>query len=500
MINVIFLIGGSIKVIHFELPGVDDTILPSASVFDLTNADVRRAKVGHDLFHQGEYNEEHESSVKHSKDEGTLYVEPESLDLPEARVSHWPKEWAYNWHTSPLYWSTFYCRQWWDASGVMHLICLQGYKSDSAPCPAWGRDDFRLSEITARYNSDNNQVDITVSYQRGILNATESVGPALDVVRFEGYQHFVRNVWYSDTHTIENWVTTSFPERSYDLRHEILGIVDKQFTEAYPMFGLQSNELEYKACLNAVDQLDSKINWYENIEELCNIFETVKSVESIQKKLVNTRERLTQLFTKLREGNGKSLKAAAGTASAAYLTKKYGIDNDIRDVMALPEYRRYLDWASRSKILLHGRSGPCRVRLQCQPYLSGVQHIDSLGITPSLENLWEIIPFSFAADWFIDTGDALHQIHQAYKWGSDSFHIFNYMVSYLYDEELDVKAALNFGGITAKIMGYVRRRDYERTIDAVIPDACYVNKSKGPTIGSHIIETASLIIGTCSKL
>jgi hypothetical protein len=497
MIKLVFLKGGKLDRYRFEMPGVDNVTLPNLYVYDLSKTQVGRATVGHDSFWESGYNSAHEQSCKHFHDEGTLYIGPESADLPDAYLGYWPKDWSAHWQTD---WATFYKCVQYNAHGGLHLTCLQGYRSDYAPTPRWGRKDFILTEADAYYDSDQDAIIVDSIYKKGVLNYKEQVGPALDMVESEGTERFLVSTKYLTSITIENWVKSSFPEHSYDIRHEVLGVVDKQFAEAHPTFGLRSSELEYQACLNAVDQLDSKINWYENIEELYNIFDTVKSVESIQKKLVNTRERLTQLFAKIREGNGKSIKAVAGTASAAYLTKKYGIDNDIRDVMALPEYRRYLDWASRSKILLHGRSGACRVRLQCQPYLSGVQHIDSLGITPSLENLWAIIPFSFAADWFSDTGDALHQIHQAYKWGNDSFHIFNYMFSYLYDDELRVQAALNFGEITAKIMGYVSRRDYERTIDAVIPDACYVNKSKGPTVGSHIIETASLIIGTCSKL
>lgn len=42
--------------------------------------------------------------------------------------------------------------------------------------------------------------------------------------------------------------------------------------------------------------------------------------------------------------------------------------------------------------------------------ISILNKIDSIGVAPTFENIWDLIPFSFVIDWFIDIGDFLERV------------------------------------------------------------------------------------------
>lgn len=55
----------------------------------------------------------------------------------------------------------------------------------------------------------------------------------------------------------------------------------------------------------------------------------------------------------------------------------------------------------------------CNVKLRPQvynPLASLYTKLDYIGLSPCLSNAWDLIPFSFVADWFVNVGDALRQL------------------------------------------------------------------------------------------
>jgi hypothetical protein len=124
------------------------------------------------------------------------------------------------------------------------------------------------------------------------------------------------------------------------------------------------------------------------------------------------------------------------TWSNNYLTVKYGVLPTISDLEhiwdAVKRAGPYIDKNGFSTYSA-GRTtlvpGVCRVFETDIPVISGceqhlklalsneddgfqriVEGLDNIGMLPTFENLWDIIPYSFVLDWFIDIGGFLERI------------------------------------------------------------------------------------------
>lgn len=97
-------------------------------------------------------------------------------------------------------------------------------------------------------------------------------------------------------------------------------------------------------------------------------------------------------------------------SSDAWLAYRYSYSTTKSDIESLFDYA-----ASRSKTIARSGkqtgTGLMHVKIAIQPPETELQRlVDRLtehGIAPNLYNLWDLVPFSFIADWFIDFGSVL---------------------------------------------------------------------------------------------
>lgn len=247
------------------------------------------------------------------------------------------------------------------------------------------------------------------------------------------------------------------------------------------------------AVRQAINELDViGINWYENLAAFAE-----KSLMT----LGQIGERMLQHVNEAKNATGLGL---AKILSSAYLSKKYGLDNDIRDVASLRSgIPALLDMIQQSELTLHGSCSAAwsndqsvgticsRATVYCQPFLSGRVWDDVLGITPSASNLWAIVPFSFAVDWILHCADNLSQIEEAAGFGSNRWH-----VSHLWYCD---KA---FGSSpTPEISGWVPSSEvvewsvFKRTSSIYLPDYVYDPPDYGlHGLKNHVFETIALIL------
>lgn len=113
-------------------------------------------------------------------------------------------------------------------------------------------------------------------------------------------------------------------------------------------------------------------------------------------------------------------------ASDDYLTVHYGVlptVSDLKDIEAAArKIGPYLDKAG-NQVYTAGhtqvdytssfrRESTQRIKLavdgETSEFTSIMRRIDNVGMFPSYENIWDLIPFSFVVDWFTSVGDFLH--------------------------------------------------------------------------------------------
>lgn len=141
---------------------------------------------------------------------------------------------------------------------------------------------------------------------------------------------------------------------------------------------------------------------------------------------VNNCENLTQLreikknippiLAVIRKHNVRSL-------SQFYLWYKYSYQTTLMDLLAY--YKFFVSWASQAKsrkdfkrtsLTYNGTSNfgrrvinvTTRYHVYTSTYNAGV--LEMMGLNLNLSNSWDMIPFSFVVDWFVNIGDILSRI------------------------------------------------------------------------------------------
>lgn len=117
--------------------------------------------------------------------------------------------------------------------------------------------------------------------------------------------------------------------------------------------------------------------------------------------------------------------------STAYLAWKYGVSMSYHDMGTLVDAARSIRMRTDYGQFVRSRTSveDCKFRLNSQnffahvdltlkvwydPYDEGLlgafSSLDSWGLLPTRKRVWEVVPFSFIVDWFIDISDALDRI------------------------------------------------------------------------------------------
>lgn len=104
------------------------------------------------------------------------------------------------------------------------------------------------------------------------------------------------------------------------------------------------------------------------------------------------------------------------TASETWLSYRYVYNTTLSDIA---EIRRFVKALQVMQHTFRGgastEDGTCHVKVKtknCQfdSLLTQVQELEKFGVAPDLYNLWDLVPYSFIVDWFINIGDTLEQL------------------------------------------------------------------------------------------
>lgn len=239
----------------------------------------------------------------------------------------------------------------------------------------------------------------------------------------------------------------------------------------------------YFACKDSLRQLDCiGINWYENAAMLQ---EGLKYIPNATKKLIGS------LSAAVDAGATRDIRKLTKEVSSLFLSKKYGIDNDVRDFKALAGFRTLWDLIQRSEITLHGSYEGIHATLICSPFYSGTVWTDVLGITPSASNLWAVVPFSFCVDWAFKCGHNLREIELSKMWAENEYNIHSVCLSYKHRYDVQVEECTIDGIKLPKWNAQVSH--YHREARRYAPDFVYETPDYFKGMEDHIIEAGALI-------
>jgi len=198
--------------------------------------------------------------------------------------------------------------------------------------------------------------------------------------------------------------------------------------------------------------------------------------------------------------NLRKLKTHAGN----YLAVNYGILPTISDLKEIAEAFKkrqpYLDrngWKTynANHIVSSGSNGITvtleqRIKLAIQDEDNGfvdlMNRVDSSGFAPTLENIWDLIPYSFVLDWFIDIGGFLERVDTRMRLA-----------------RLDIKyATMSRKAIKTRNINFLPGTLYTGTLSLVqysrwtkdhspVPPLFFQNT---PTVSNHWLEASALII------
>jgi len=115
-----------------------------------------------------------------------------------------------------------------------------------------------------------------------------------------------------------------------------------------------------------------------------------------------------------------------------------------------------------------------------------ISSIDSLGFAPTLENIWDLIPYSFVVDWFIDIGGLLERVDTRLR-------LLRLNIRYTTMSKKDIVRYNIRPSVELPLSGTVEKVHYHRWVS----DQCPVPAlSAQPTFQgfNHWLESGALIL------
>lgn len=136
-------------------------------------------------------------------------------------------------------------------------------------------------------------------------------------------------------------------------------------------------------------------------------------------------EKFAKLSNRLRHFNKKSVKAAWRNASSSWLSYRYAYLTTKSDVESMYNWidSEFADHRPRrvarsSTSVDNGRM--CMKLSVNDKKLADAQNLWKVlkvtGFAPDLYNLWDLVPYSFVADWFLPIGECLESISSRWMW------------------------------------------------------------------------------------
>lgn len=252
----------------------------------------------------------------------------------------------------------------------------------------------------------------------------------------------------------------------------------------------------FKATRNALEKAGTlDMNNLENLRSWADYRSGLISPELVQKISMAAKK-------------SSSFLGLSVAAANLYLSVHYQYQMDAQDMpkLALEVTDLVKEMTTGSPQILYGVSSStalgvtktCHVLVACQPFDSVVRQLDAVGLRPSMENFWDLVPLSFVIDWFIPTGDTLHEITFARDWGLNrwgiQYGVYSTKVECVFTKN---NTKLPSYGSLVCVAGSVKYVSYLREPSETIPTYEFEVGAKNPL--NHLIEGGSLIIANFVK-
>lgn len=237
------------------------------------------------------------------------------------------------------------------------------------------------------------------------------------------FYNFPTNAIYGSSRKPElEWFTSKYVRQILAAQQcEVYYYNNRTPTELTDHFRV-SNIVDYDKATNVINYLDGRDPltdhhaemFYTAMDELrltsnniANAMELVKVVKALRDP-VRALEDL--LSTAVKKGIPKDL----------WLKYRYVYTTTKMDVTEMSQKSKSLTGGvQRLRSSASSALSELHLRVDCKPYTGYVdpfsalfQNLERYGLQPSLYNAWDLIPFSFIADWFLPIGEELEKLDQ----------------------------------------------------------------------------------------
>jgi hypothetical protein len=221
---------------------------------------------------------------------------------------------------------------------------------------------------------------------------------------------------------------------------------------------------------DALQQFRCDSNFLESIPELPSFLTTWKAPLQVLKDLKSASS-----------GNLAAFLRLARSVSAAYLTYVYGIvpmESDIETLAGILTDGVFVDgslsslrgsaylevpysastWVGYGQVSIAFHSKAV-INQQLSQFTSFLMGVEGSGLAPTPSNLWDLVPFSFVADWFVGIGEKLEALesYALYATIAPAYFVHSMRVSY-YPHLLELRAAGVESTNDEPLVTYYRRR------------------------------------------
>lgn len=114
-----------------------------------------------------------------------------------------------------------------------------------------------------------------------------------------------------------------------------------------------------------------------------------------------------------------------------------------------------------------------------------IQSLESVGMFPTFENIWDLVPYSFVLDWFIDVGDMLERIDTRLR-------LIRLNIRYV-TMSLRMATKLDIAEVGSPFVGWIGKVHYHRWVSDQCPVPSLYSQSKPESFG-HWIEGGALLL------
>lgn len=229
------------------------------------------------------------------------------------------------------------------------------------------------------------------------------------------------------------------------------------FPNGFPLEDMHYGELAMKALEKKRVMSNNMLEFLKDVPRLHELIPT----------LVNLRKTL------------KNLKSVKGVASE-FLKVKYGVLPTISDLNAIVDgFKRQKPWTDKFgfEYFKSGHTASCSqssldfelsqfikigVDTEDSKFQELYQNLDSLGLFPSLENIWDLVKYSFVVDWFVDVGGFLERVDTRMR-------IMSYNIRYATMSKKRVCRGFSSYSAQYPFCGYIQWEEYHRWVSSQSP-------------------------------